>query len=188
MDVVAKLRKYQIEQKYCTLFRKLGKKHKFRSSGYVLGCNSNFVLMLTMDEFTFSGYQIYPIAHISRVRRNKFDKYIDKIVGWEGLKEGIVLNDVIDTTSYRTIFTTIKKAKQHVIVECESPEFETFTIGPITKVSSTAVFIRYFDSAGYLKEDLTRIPFIDISTIAFDNNYINVFSKYLRHKDRGAKE
>lgn len=188
MDIVAKLKNYQTQQKYCTVYRKLSKKHKLTTGGYVLACNSSFVLMLTVDEFTFTGCHIHPIEHITRVRRNEFDKYTDKIVEWEGLKGRIVLNDVIDITSYRTIFTTIKKAKQHVIVECESPEFETFTIGPITKVSSTAVFIRYFDAAGYLNEDLTRIPFIDISTISFDSNYINVFSKYLRHKDKGTKE
>jgi len=69
-----------------------------------------------------------------------------------------------------------------VIIENENPEDVSFDIGPITKISDSAVYVRYFDAQGFLNTETTKITWDLITIIRFDTRYINTFSKYLRER------
>jgi len=69
-----------------------------------------------------------------------------------------------------------------VVVECENPKINGFTIGPIIKTTRKLVFVQDFDPSGYLDEEATSIDFKSITKVMFDDRYINIFSKYLRHR------
>jgi len=88
----------------------------------------------------------------------------------------------IDLTDWITIFKTIKKSGFNVIIENEDPDDKSFDIGPIIKVTKTAVYIQYFNAKGYLDTEAIKIAFNKITIAKFDDHYINVFSKYLRQR------
>ena len=67
-----------------------------------------------------------------------------------------------------------------MIIENENPNDSSFDIGPITKVSKDAVYIRYFNAQGFLDAEPTKIIWEYITIVKFDDRYINTFSKYLR--------
>jgi hypothetical protein len=79
-------------------------------------------------------------------------------------------------------FTSIKATGLNVIVECEAPSINTFTIGPIKKVLKNAVQILYFDAAGFSDSKPTSIKYNDITKVMFDDRYSNIFSKYIRYR------
>lgn len=70
----------------------------------------------------------------------------------------------------------------NIIVECESPDISSFTIGSVNKVTDKSVFVLNFDASGFLDEKPTKIDFQNISKIMFDDRYIDIFSKYIRKR------
>lgn len=97
---------------------------------------------------------------------------------WEGLVDKIQNKHKIDLTNWNSVFNSIRKLGFNVIVENENPEDKTFDIGPITKVSDSAVYIRYFDAQGFLNTESTKITWDLITVVKFEARYINTFSKY----------
>jgi len=96
---------------------------------------------------------------------------------WEGEAENVGINYKIDLTTWTSIFKSIKSRQLNVIVQCESPEIDSFTIGPIIKTTKKLVYIQGFDPAGVLDEKHSSIDFESITKVMFDDRYINVFSK-----------
>lgn len=177
--------KYHLDhKKYCKITRKVGDDSFEHNRGYILDCSGDFLLMQETEDFSLMGYLIFPVSTVTQVRYNNNDKYYDKIMRWEKQHELVLKKHDIDLTNWPTIFRTIKKAGFQVIIENENPDDETFDIGPIIKVSKTAVYTRYFSASGYLNSEPTTIRFDQITIVKFDDRYINVFSKYLRERKK----
>lgn len=94
-----------------------------------------------------------PINTISDIQLSNKDKYYDKIMTWEGLVDKIQNKHKIDLTSWNSILKSIRKLGFNVIVENEAPDDVSFDIGPMTKITNSAVYLRYFNSQGFLDAD-----------------------------------
>ena len=66
--------------------------------------------------------------------------------------------------------------------ECEREESDAFLIGQIVRVNKKSVTLRGFDALGRWDEENTRVSYGDITLVTFDDEYITVFSKYLRDR------
>ncbi|WP_412465823.1 hypothetical protein [Pedobacter sp. KLB.chiD] len=84
--------------------------------------------------------------------------------------------------SWETIFNSVKELKLNCSVENESYDNFFFKIGTIVKVKKRGLKILNFDPAGYLDEEPTKIKYIKVSALGFDDNYTNTMGKYLRTK------
>ena len=100
----------------------------------------------------------------------------------EGLVDKILNKHKIDLTNWSSILRSIKKLGFNVIIENEDPDDESFDIGPITKITDSGAYIRYFDAKGFLDTQSTKIKWDLITIVKFDTRYINIFSKYLRER------
>jgi hypothetical protein len=175
--------KYHLDnKKLCRAQRKIAKDTFEYSRGYIVDASNDFILMQEVNEFNVLGYFVIPISTINQILFNNNDKYYDKIMQWEKQVGNVSRKHDVDLTDWTSIFKTIKKAGFNVIVENENPEEETFDIGPIIKTTKTAVYILYFDAKGYLEQEPTKISYDEITIAKFDDHYVNVFSKYLRHR------
>lgn len=175
--------KYHLDnKKYCKVKRQVAENSFEFSNGYIVDNSDDFVLMQEADEFRALGYLIFPISTITQIRFNNNDKYYDKIMQWEKQLDHVSKKHKIDLTNWISIFKTIKKTGLNVIIENENPEDESFDIGPIIKTTKNAVYIQYFNAKGYLNSEPTKITFDKITITKFDDHYVNVFSKYLRHR------
>ncbi len=182
-SIKAKIEKYQAEHKYCSIYRKMDKHARYITNGYILAHTDELVVVYEVEDFLPRGCVVIPMHYIKKVKRDGGTKYCDKIMEWEGIKAKAVLDTPVDLVSYTALFTSLKQAGKSIIVQNDGTENEMFVIGPIAKVTSVAVFIRFFDAKGYTNEELTRIPFTDITKIVFDDYYIEAFSKYLRKRE-----
>lgn len=175
--------KYHLDnKKFCKVLRKVAEGTFEYSDGYIVDSSSDFVLMQEVGEFDVLGYLVFSISSISQIRFNNNDKYYDKIMQWEKQVDNVSKKYQIDLSNWTSIFKSIRKAGLNVIIENENPKDDSFDIGPITKVTKTAVYIRYFNAQGYFNLESTKIVFDKITITKFDNQYVNVFSKYLRYR------
>ncbi len=164
--------------------RQVAKDAVEKNNGFIVDYSDNFVLLQETDDFEVDGYVAFPIETISEILYSNNDRYFDKILHLEGIVDRIENKHRIDLTSWATIFKSVKKLGFNVIIENENPEDETFDIGPITKITKSSVYVRYFNAKGILNEGTTKINWDLITIVRFDTKYINIFSKYLREPKR----
>jgi hypothetical protein len=180
MNIADKIKYHHDNRKYCKIMRQVAKDTVEKSNGFIVDYSGNFVLLQETDDFEVDGYAAFPIETISEILYSNNDKYFDKIMHLEGIVNIIENKHQIDLTSWSTILKSIKKSGFNVIIENENPENKTFDIGPITKITKSSVYVRYFNAKGILNEEATKINWDLITIVKFDAKYINIFSKYLR--------
>jgi hypothetical protein len=168
--------------------RQVAKDTVIKSNGYIVDFSDNFVLLQETDDFDVDGYAIFPIETIPEILYSNNDKYYDKIMNLEGIIDSIQNKHKIDLTSWVTVMQSIKKLGFNVIVENEDPDDDSFDIGPITKISKSSVYVRYFNPQGFLDEKATKINWNLITVVKFDDRYTNIFSKYLRERKTKSKK
>lgn len=182
MKIKKKIKQYYDEQKYARITRLVAKDWTELSQGYIVGYSKEFVILQDVDEFKLLGFNLFPIYDIVKIEQNKSDKYTDKIMKWENEKPKVGLKTKVDLKSWESLFKTFQKKNMSIIVECENPNINSFTIGEVKKVSSKSVSILYFNSRGYLDEKPTRLRYSRITNVMFDTRYVDVFSKYTRKR------
>lgn len=154
------------------------------SRGYIVAYSKDFIILQETDDFRAFSYLVLPISHIVDIRNNSSDIYYDKIMKWEKETDNISLSHKIDLSNWQTIFKSIKNSGLNVIVECENPSIDTFTIGPIVRATKKSVYILYFSPTGFFDEKPTPIDYISITKAVFDDRYINILSKYTRYRKK----
>lgn len=182
MTILEKIAFHYNNKKFARITRQVSEDFSEISRGYIVGYSNDFVILQETDDFRVYGYNVLPLSQIMDVRYNNCDKYYDKIMRWEKETDKIMLKHNINLKDWVSVFTSIKGAGLNVIVECEAPSINTFTIGPLKKVLKNAVQILYFDPLGFSDSKPTNIKFSDITKVMFDDRYINIFSKYIRHR------
>ncbi len=177
-----KIKHFYENQKFAHIKRKITKGWNELSRGYIVDFSDDFLVMQESDDFRLLGFDILPIKYFKKIRYNKNDKYYDKIMFLENEKKNIGIKTKVDLTDWVSIFNSLKEKNKNVIIECENPEIDSFTIGSIKKVANKSVFIQHFDATGFLDNELTKIRYKNITKIIFDDRYIDVFSKYTRER------
>ena len=186
--MIDKIKFHKDKKRYFKVQRQVAKDVLEKSHGYVVDFSKNFILLHETDDFQLDGYSIFPIKSISEIQSNSKDKHYDKIMHSERVTDDVSNKYSIDLTNWTTIFKSIKVLGLNVIVENEDPGDKSFDIGPITKVTKTAVYVRYFDAQGYLDKEPTKISFGLLTIVKFDGRYVNTMSKYLRERKSKTKK
>jgi hypothetical protein len=184
MTTSEKLKDYSENLKYSMISRMIADNELTYKKGFVVDYSDKFILFKEVEDFVVRGFLIFPIEHISKIRRNKNDIFFEKICKLEGITKSINNKPNVNLSSWQTIFKSIHKLGFNVIIRNEEPDDDTFDIGPIIKVTSKKVFINYFDATGKLDLELTEIPFEKITLVDFDDIYTNTISKYLKIKSK----
>ncbi|MCA0133890.1 hypothetical protein [Winogradskyella alexanderae] len=179
-----KIKDFYKNQKFARITRKVAEDWDELSRGYIVDFSNDFVVIQECDDFRLLGFNILPIKDFKQIRYNNNDKYYDKIMLLENEKKNIGIKTKVDLTNWKSIFQSLRKKKKNVVVECENPKIDSFTIGPIKRITDKSVFIQYFNATGFLDEKPTKIEFKNISKIMFDDRYVDIFSKYTRERKK----
>lgn len=182
MKIQKKIERNYREKRFSRITRKISKKEIAINRGYILDYSNDFILMQEESDFMLLGFWIFESSKITNFRYNKNDKYYDKILESEGLKNDLKIKTKVNLENWETIFISLKKAKKHIIVECENPKIDEFIIGEIINIKPKSVSILYFNAEGVLDKKPTEVKFKNITKVTFDDRYIDIFSKYLREK------
>lgn len=180
--MIEKLRRHKEDNHRVRIYSKVSKNKVQLRNGYILGFSDNLLLLNETDDFRVNGYAIIRIDQIKKVRFNKGDKYFDKMMRWENTIEKVGIKHQIDLNDWHSAFKSLKNLGLSVIAECEAEDIDTFTIGPITKVGKKYVYITDFDIEGFFDDSPTSIDYESITRVAFETEYLNIFSKYTRQR------
>lgn len=180
MNIKKKIKKHHKTECFARITRQVAKDWDEISRGYIVDHSKDFIVLQETDDFKALGFNILPIKDFKEVRNNSHDKYYDKIMIWENEKKNIGLKTKINLKNWKFIFKDFQEIGMSIIVECENPKINSFTIGEVKKVTNKSVFIRYFDAAGFLDEEPTKLKFKNITKVLFNDRYADVFSKYTR--------
>jgi hypothetical protein len=184
MTILNKIKFHYDNKKFARVTRQVAGDYTEVSRGYIVDYSKNFIILQETDDFKVFSYLALPIAQIIDLRFNSHDKFYDKIMILEKEIDKVSLPHKIDLSNWQAIFKSLKSIGLNVIVECEDPSIDTFTIGPIFKTTKKLVYILYFSPTGFIDEKPTSIDYNSITKVMFDDRYINVFSKYIRHRKR----
>lgn len=181
--ILEKVKFHCDSRKYTRITRQTSEDTTENSRGYIVDYTENFIVFQLTDDFKITdGYIVIPFSQIKDLRFNSDDKYYDKIMVLEKEIEKVTIPYKINLTNWESVFKSIKKTGLNVIVECENPSIDTFTIGPIVKILKSKVSILYFSPTGFSDEEPTFILYKNITQVTFNDRYTNVFSKYIRRK------
>ncbi len=136
-----------------------------------------------INNFRFDGYIIMPIYAIKKARISEYEVANLHILKEEGILKDLGIKYPIDLNSWQSIFESIKAHKQFAIVESEQAQVDSFLIGKLEKIGKKKLSLLYFDGAGIFEKDIIKKKYKDITSVQFDDNYTNTFSKYVRFPD-----
>ena len=130
------------------------------------------------DYFLIDGFSINRFKDVKNAElvNNKYSEIIKS----EGILDKIKLPDINIDDWYST-FDSLSKLNINIIVEKESLDDDEceFAIGKIVKVLKTKVIFKHFDADGIWQENDYEIPYSQITSVTFNNRYINTYSKYI---------
>ena len=142
--------------------------------GYPVCVAKDLFLMAVDDDFILNGFKVRRLRDIFVIQdRNGMYQAIAE-------KEGLTDFEVpdVDITDWPSVFTSLQRLGKHIIVEREyEPDF--FWLGIIEAVGEDHVLLRHYDADGIWQEPVS-ISFREITSVTFDDRYVNVFSKYVR--------
>ena len=149
---------------------------------YPLGVSKDFFLGAEEYMFDIDGYQIR--RHEDIVGVEEVNDFTAKINIEEGLVDKLI-DYKINLTSFETIFTDLYNMDEYISVEREyEDEDEFFLVGRIVKVTEFSIWFENFTNEGIWNSEINIIPYDIITTIRFNNKYINTWKKYIKKDDK----
>ena len=160
----------------CRIFFKYNYHYSYH---FPLITSDKLFLSANEDEFIINGFSVRRFCDIKKVEI-KDDKCVE-IIKNEGVLNNIKVPE-IDITDWHSTFDSLSKLNINIIVERESLDDDEceFAIGKIVKVLKTKVIFKHFDADGIWQENDYEIPYSQITSVTFDNRYINTYSKYIK--------
>ncbi len=154
--------------------------------GVPLAATSELLLMHEIHEFHLDGYLVVPLRNIRGVRKRDAEAMIQRIMSAENAYSKLGLEDPVAISSYADLFGSIQALGRYVVIEAwQNAEDEDwvedfFLIGRVVNVTERAVAILNFDPTGKWDAQPRVLKYKNISSICFDNEYVNTFAKYVR--------
>lgn len=154
--------------------------------GIPLASTSEFLLLHEIHEFHLDGYLVVPLKNIRGVRTGEAEATIHRILEAENALTKLGLEDPVALNSYADLFSSLQALGRYVVVEAWEPSDDRdwvedfFLIGRVVNVTARTVAILNFDPTGKWDSQPRQLPYKNISSINFDNEYINTFAKYVK--------
>lgn len=149
--------------------------------GFVFSYSDDFVFMSDLSDFNYDGFVVLRKADIVEIRCTDSEKYFENILRKENILRQVRLQKreyPFRLASMEKMFKNLRDMKIPVIVENLYDEEEEFLIGPIKKVESDTVYLKYFNTIGEFDKELLGVDFDKITFFSFDSPYANLFYKY----------
>lgn len=147
--------------------------------GYLLDGSREWLLVQNIYDFHLNGYSIIRRKDIKKLRYDDRDKCFESILKKEGVTKKVINKYKIRLDDIKTILECLKKIKLHFIIECEERKDDIFVIGKIAEIKNDFLIFNDYDACGKWRKEHSIITYSKITIIRFDEEYINIFSKYV---------
>lgn len=148
-------------------------------SGIILAYSNDLILVKYVYDFVVDGYQVVDIKDITSIKYGISDRYRNKIMKSDGDLKGIKKPTDIVLSDWHTTLESLQTKYPILIVEHEGPPKERFFIGKVVEFKNKHFTFRHFDATGKWLKNNKTMQYSDITTIQFDNIYINKFKRHI---------
>lgn len=151
--------------------------------GFIFEQTEKFVLMCQTNDLNFDDFVVLRKRDIAKIRRVKFEKFIDKVLQKEGLKEEMFdkhQNLDFELGSWKEMLEKLQQTDKPVIIEMNYGKYELFQLGAINSVKDKSVVLDYIAANGKYNHKPVTVKFKKITFLRFDGNYVNLFYKYAK--------
>ena len=158
---------------------------QYNIEGFLIGWSKNYFLIQRLEEFHIDGFILLRRSDVDRLRPIATVHMWNKILREEGVT-ATVSNPCfkLKLAGLPTILRDIRASKQIIIVDCDYSEKSYLYIGKPDKIGTSSVSFRWFGVDGIWQSKCVSIPYVDISSIRFESEYISVYEKYVRGRDK----
>ncbi|MEI8196748.1 MAG: hypothetical protein WCI73_12690 [Phycisphaerae bacterium] len=152
--------------------------------GIPLSVSDEFILLHEVREFHLDGYLVIPLANVRGVRKKESEETTQRILEAEGALKDLGLSDPVCLGSFSEFFGSLQAGNIFVSVEASERVGEWiedfFVLGRVKDVRDSAVMVQPFDALGRWEKSAQRLPYRRILSVTFNNEYMNVFSRYVK--------
>jgi hypothetical protein len=146
--------------------------------GYVLAQSSQLVLIHNVEDFHLDGFAVIRVSDIELARSGKYERFLSKVLRKARMSAQLEVAAVVSLRNVGECLTSLKG--RLVTVECEDPSVDRFYCGRILRVGKRHVSLRTFDASGRWGKKPESVALVDVTFLAWDTEYLTVFSKYVR--------
>lgn len=146
--------------------------------GFPLCVTDQFLIISKIYDFRNDGVTLLRIKDITSISPFGHRTFIENICKAEGLDK--IQNPYKNLNSLYDVLLNIDTNKQYITIQCENYDNDLyFSIGKILKVAEEYVYMKVFDTEGIWDNIAREIPYKDITLISINDNYSNMFYKYM---------
>lgn len=153
-------------------------------NGFPLMLGDDLVLVRTLDDFRFDGFAVLRLRDVSAVRSGDDERFFERVLRAEGLFEHLAPPKPILLQSMRTVIESVRAHYRYAILECEGNGDEAFFLGEIARVDDEYAWLHYIQVNGTREREASRVPLDEVTTVRFDEQYVNLFGKHCTSEDR----
>ena len=146
--------------------------------GYLIKVSNDYICMMVIKDWHTDGYVILPMKFVSDIKYSKYEKKNNEILIKEGVISEIPKLSWLSLKSSKSIFISLEKKINTIIVESRLPKVDEFVVGKIKKVKNKHVYLKGFDGTGKWLDGIFKIPYSEITSVTFGDEYSTVFEKY----------
>jgi hypothetical protein len=154
---------------------------KIKSSAFnilPISLSKKLALGLCEKGLQLDGYRIVRIKDVSKAE--DIGQFYNDILWKAGLLTNIDIPQV-RVKNWKTVFTDLQQLGKIIVVEtvCIDCKYPTHAIGRVTRVGKKKIKFEYFDANGKRQEQVLRIPYKFVTSVAFGGRFEEIISKYL---------
>lgn len=176
MELLRELVRY-LKSRHLVRVRRTGPGPSY-TDGYVVGLSDELVAMDSVVDFTRDGFEVFPLASVSKVESSARDVFWQTVLEREGvLPRG--LPPRLQIGDCRALMTSLQKWGKAVGVSYRDDDTDWYAPGVVRDVEDEAFGLHYFSSSGVWDDELTRIRYADVLRVDVERPYVNTFERHL---------
>lgn len=137
--------------------------------------SDDLVLVAPYVDFTPDGYEVMRLRDISRVGEDGRVAFHGRIMQAEGVLDALGTPVEVPLGDFPELLAYLMEAREPVIVTGKN---DAYLLGTIEKTGKNRLSVRYIDGEGHTDARLSRIPYEDITSVAYGTRYLHLVVQY----------
>jgi hypothetical protein len=157
-------------------------------SGVVLHYTKSIIAIREYDDFRSDGLIFFPRKVITEIRDGEFEECENKILRMSGeIKASRKLKWLSNINNLKDLFSYLHTKEIWPAVETFQNSDDAFYLGPITKVTSSSIWLYCYDAAGKWEGEY-NIKNKDVIRVEINSHYVDCFNNYMMTYNQRVQE
>ncbi len=153
--------------------------------GIVLSASSDLVCIALTNDWHFDGLLITKLNCLVAIEHGEIEKFNYQVLNSENQFESFDFEvEWLNVMDWKSACSSLIEKNIFIQVEGLDPAIDKFVFGKPEKAKTTELELLGFDSTG-VKEAYCSIPYSEISTLRFLDEYGTILSKYVEQEKIG---